>query len=157
MCLRTIAPKILTWGQYAEAAVNLFQKTVMGRDLPEYVPDFTKCMNHFALHAGAQAARQFVSLQDSCLHGQLAAEQPLSDSSSQGMPDGMLLLHDLTNSRTGSAACIATWEWRSPFQHINVSAAPAHGMYSAVPVVVMHAMQSLHSAVFFVLQAAMLC
>jgi hypothetical protein len=52
VCLRTIAPKILTWGQYAEAALNLFQKTVMGRDLPEYVPDFTKCMDHFALHAG---------------------------------------------------------------------------------------------------------
>jgi hypothetical protein len=53
VCLRTIAPKILTWGQYAEAAINLFQKTVMARDLPEYVPDFTKCVDHFALHAGA--------------------------------------------------------------------------------------------------------
>lgn len=52
VCLRTIAPKILTWGQYAEAAYNLFQKAVMGRDLPEYVPDFTQCINHFALHAG---------------------------------------------------------------------------------------------------------
>ena len=52
MCLRTIAPKILTWGQYADAAMNLLQKTVMGRDLPEYVPDFTKCIDHFALHAG---------------------------------------------------------------------------------------------------------
>jgi hypothetical protein len=52
VCLRTIAPKILTWGQYAEAAINLIQKTVMARDLPEYVPDFTKCVDHFALHAG---------------------------------------------------------------------------------------------------------
>lgn len=52
VCLRTIAPKILSWGQYAEAAVNLFQKAVLGRDLPEYVPDFTKCIDHFALHAG---------------------------------------------------------------------------------------------------------
>lgn len=52
VCLRSIAPKILTWGQYAEAAFNLFQKTVMGRDLPQFVPDFTKCTHHFALHAG---------------------------------------------------------------------------------------------------------
>jgi len=29
-CLRTIAPKILTWSQYAEAAYNLFEKTVLG-------------------------------------------------------------------------------------------------------------------------------
>jgi hypothetical protein len=59
VCLRTIAPKILTWGQYADAAINLLQKTVMGRDLPEYVPDFTKCIDHFALHAGK--APQFSS------------------------------------------------------------------------------------------------
>jgi 3-ketoacyl-CoA synthase len=51
-CLRTIAPKILTWSQYAEAAYNLFEKTVLGRAVPEYVPDFTQCIDHFALHAG---------------------------------------------------------------------------------------------------------
>ncbi|KAI8477402.1 MAG: FAE1/Type III polyketide synthase-like protein-domain-containing protein [Monoraphidium minutum] len=55
ICLRTIAPKILTWGQYAEAALNLFEKAVLGRSVPEYVPDFTKCVDHFALHAGGYA------------------------------------------------------------------------------------------------------
>jgi 3-ketoacyl-CoA synthase len=55
VCLRTIAPRILTWGQYAEAAYNLFEKTVLGRPVAEYVPDFTKCVDHFALHAGGYA------------------------------------------------------------------------------------------------------
>jgi 3-ketoacyl-CoA synthase len=47
-------PKIMTWGQYAEAAV-----TIAGRKLgfawPAYQPDYTKCMDHFALHAGGYA------------------------------------------------------------------------------------------------------
>ena len=55
ICLRTIAPKLLTWGQYAEAAYNLFEKIVLGRSVAEYVPDFTKCIDHFALHAGGYA------------------------------------------------------------------------------------------------------
>ena len=52
VCLRTIAPRILTWGQYAEAAYTHFERTVLGRSVAEYVPDFTKCVDHFALHAG---------------------------------------------------------------------------------------------------------
>ncbi len=28
LCLRGIAPKILTWGQYAEAAYNMFERKV---------------------------------------------------------------------------------------------------------------------------------
>lgn len=43
----------MTWGQYAEAAYNLLAKTVLGHDMPEYVPDWKRCANHFALHAGA--------------------------------------------------------------------------------------------------------
>jgi 3-ketoacyl-CoA synthase len=54
-CLRSVAPRILTWTQYAEAAYNLFEKAVLGRDVAEYVPDFTKCIDHFALHAGGYA------------------------------------------------------------------------------------------------------
>jgi hypothetical protein len=53
-CLRTIAPRIMTWGQYAEAATNLFAKAVLGQDMPEFVPDWTRCADHFALHAGEQ-------------------------------------------------------------------------------------------------------
>jgi len=55
ICLRSIAPKIITWTQYAEAAYNMFEKNVLGRPVDEYVPDFTKCVDHFALHAGGYA------------------------------------------------------------------------------------------------------
>lgn len=55
ICLRTIAPKILTWSQYAEAAYNMFEKNVMGRSVGEYQPNFTQCVDHFALHAGGYA------------------------------------------------------------------------------------------------------
>ncbi|GBF90415.1 hypothetical protein Rsub_03411 [Raphidocelis subcapitata] len=48
-------PKIMTWGQYAEAAVNIFGRKMLGRQWPRYVPDYTKCMDHFALHAGGYA------------------------------------------------------------------------------------------------------
>jgi 3-ketoacyl-CoA synthase len=48
-------PKIMTWGQYAEAAVNIFGRKMLGRQWPRYMPDYTKCMDHFALHAGGYA------------------------------------------------------------------------------------------------------
>ncbi|GBF90650.1 hypothetical protein Rsub_03222 [Raphidocelis subcapitata] len=48
-------PKIMTWGQYAEAAVNVVGRKYLGREWPRYVPDYTKCMDHFALHAGGYA------------------------------------------------------------------------------------------------------
>jgi 3-ketoacyl-CoA synthase len=54
-CLRTVTPRIMTWGQYAEAAYNMFESAVLGRTVPDYVPDFTKCVDHFALHAGGYA------------------------------------------------------------------------------------------------------
>jgi hypothetical protein len=55
VCLRAVAPRILTWRQYAEAAANLIQKRVLGWQVPEYIPDFTQCVDHFALHAGGYA------------------------------------------------------------------------------------------------------
>lgn len=57
ICLRTVTPKIMTWGQYAEAACNIFEKNVLGRSVDSYVPDYTKCVDHFALHAGEAARR----------------------------------------------------------------------------------------------------
>ena len=48
-------PQVLTWGQYAEAAYFMFGKKVLGYDWGRYVPDYTKCMEHFALHAGGYA------------------------------------------------------------------------------------------------------
>ncbi|KIY96628.1 3-ketoacyl-CoA synthase 6 [Monoraphidium neglectum] len=60
LCLRgrrraLVTPKIMTWGQYAEAAYRVFGKKVLGCDWGRYVPDYTKCMDHFALHAGGYA------------------------------------------------------------------------------------------------------
>eukprot|EP00877_Chromochloris_zofingiensis_P011289 jgi/Chrzof1/6413/Cz18g09230.t1_LCKAS7 len=64
---RAIAPKIMTWTQYGEAAYNMFQSQVLGnKDVKPYVPDFTKCVDHFALHAGGHpvliALRQSLNL-----------------------------------------------------------------------------------------------
>ncbi|GBF88512.1 hypothetical protein Rsub_01227 [Raphidocelis subcapitata] len=49
-----VTPKIMTWGQYAEAAYFMLGKKV-GYDWGRYAPDYTKCMEHFALHAGGYA------------------------------------------------------------------------------------------------------
>lgn len=54
LCMREIAPKILTWGQYAEAASH-YTKQYLGYDMPKYLPDFTRCVDHFAIHAGGYA------------------------------------------------------------------------------------------------------
>lgn len=76
-CLRTIAPKILTWHQYAEAAYNLFEKTVLGRPVPEYVPDFTECVDHFALHAGKTSGRGLGGVPSNCQLFHLGTPQAL--------------------------------------------------------------------------------
>lgn len=51
-CISVLTPQIMTWGQYAEAAVNVVGKH-FGKEWPEYMPDYTKCADHFAIHAGA--------------------------------------------------------------------------------------------------------
>jgi len=52
--IKAITPKIMTWSQYAEAAWFMYQKKVMKNpSYKRYMPDYTKCMDHFALHAGA--------------------------------------------------------------------------------------------------------
>lgn len=54
-CLKKITPQILTWSQYAEAAVAIGKRKWYGKDkVPLYVPDFTRCVDHFCLHAGKQ-------------------------------------------------------------------------------------------------------
>jgi hypothetical protein len=51
--IKAITPKIMTWSQYAEAAWFMYQKKVMKNPAyKRYMPDYTKCMEHFALHAG---------------------------------------------------------------------------------------------------------
>eukprot|EP00879_Flechtneria_rotunda_P018307 GHRR01019204.1.p1 GENE.GHRR01019204.1~~GHRR01019204.1.p1 ORF type:complete len:344 (+),score=106.88 GHRR01019204.1:112-1032(+) len=89
-CLRTIAPKILTWSQYAEAAYNLFEKTVLGRAVAEYVPDFTQCIDHFALHAGGYAV--------------LKGLQQAMSLPSQKMLPSFATLRDF-----GNTSCSTTW------------------------------------------------
>jgi hypothetical protein len=54
--IKAITPKIMSWGQYAEAAYFMYQKKVMKNPAyKRYVPDYTKCVEHFALHAGGYA------------------------------------------------------------------------------------------------------
>ncbi|KAF6265202.1 FAE1/Type III polyketide synthase-like protein-domain-containing protein [Scenedesmus sp. NREL 46B-D3] len=48
------ALQIMTWGQYAEATVSIVAKH-LGAEWPEYVPEYTKCADHFAIHAGGYA------------------------------------------------------------------------------------------------------
>ena len=51
--IKAITPKIMTWSQYAEAAWFMYNKKVLGNPAyKRYVPDYTKAINHFALHAG---------------------------------------------------------------------------------------------------------
>jgi len=57
--VRKMTPRIMTWGQYAEAAVNYIQQglaTITGAKPPAaYQPDYTRCVDHFLLHAGGYA------------------------------------------------------------------------------------------------------
>ncbi|GAX73324.1 hypothetical protein CEUSTIGMA_g778.t1 [Chlamydomonas eustigma] len=51
--IRLMAPRVMTWQQYGEALYNMAQRNVLGnKEVPDYVPDFTKCISHFAIHAG---------------------------------------------------------------------------------------------------------
>lgn len=54
--IKAITPKIMTWSQYAEAAYFMYNKKVLHNpSYKRYVPDYTKCVDHFALHAGGYA------------------------------------------------------------------------------------------------------
>jgi hypothetical protein len=51
--IKAVTPRIMTWGQYMEAAWFMYNKKVLGNPAyKRYVPDYTKCADHFALHAG---------------------------------------------------------------------------------------------------------
>ncbi len=60
--VRKMTPRIMTWTQYAEAAVNYIQAAAAtlsnGRlcnNPGAYQPDYTQCAEHFLLHAGGYA------------------------------------------------------------------------------------------------------
>lgn len=40
---------------FIQAAANMFNRRVLGRSEGEYLPDFTQCIDHFAIHAGGYA------------------------------------------------------------------------------------------------------
>ena len=44
----------MTWRQYGEAAYNAALKAMAAdpTSVPDYIPDFTGCVDHFAIHAG---------------------------------------------------------------------------------------------------------
>ncbi|PNH05321.1 3-ketoacyl-CoA synthase 9 [Tetrabaena socialis] len=53
--MRAITPKVMTWGQYGEAGVHVLRRHVLGQPLPPYRPDYTRCIDHFLIHAGGYA------------------------------------------------------------------------------------------------------
>jgi hypothetical protein len=60
--VRRMTPRIMTWMQYGEAAINYIQQAaayVSNEKLcptpAPYQPDYTKCAEHFLLHAGGYA------------------------------------------------------------------------------------------------------
>lgn len=55
LCMRRIAPKVMTWRQYGEAAANYVSRDVLGQKVAPYRPDFTQGIDHFAIHAGGYA------------------------------------------------------------------------------------------------------
>lgn len=51
--LAKITPRILDWPQYLSAALVALKRRVYGKDkVPRFVPDYTRCIDHFLLHAG---------------------------------------------------------------------------------------------------------
>eukprot|EP00775_Hariotina_reticulata_P014384 gene14384-14486_t len=60
--VRKMTPRIMSWGQYAEAAANYIQTAAaqlsngkLCSAPPPYQPDYTRCADHFLLHAGGYA------------------------------------------------------------------------------------------------------
>ncbi|GIL63203.1 hypothetical protein Vafri_17330 [Volvox africanus] len=84
--LRAITPKIMTWGQYGEAAAHLVRSRLLGQKLPPYRPDYTCCINHFLVHAGGYAVlkglQEGLGLPASCMIPSFAALREYGNTSS---------------------------------------------------------------------------
>lgn len=50
--MQKIAPKILTAGEIFNYAATEVQRKILGKKMPAYKPQFTKCVDHFLIHAG---------------------------------------------------------------------------------------------------------
>jgi 3-ketoacyl-CoA synthase len=60
-CLKKITPRILDWPQYFEAAYVELKRRVLGKEnVPRFVPDYTRCVDHFLIHAGGYAVLQSI-------------------------------------------------------------------------------------------------
>lgn len=61
--VRKMTPRIMTWGQYAAAAAHYAQAAaayvtngaLCAAPAGSFQPDYTKCAEHFLLHAGGYA------------------------------------------------------------------------------------------------------
>lgn len=52
VAMQKIAPRILTTGEILKYAAIEVQRKVLGKKMPAYKPQFTKCIDHFLIHAG---------------------------------------------------------------------------------------------------------
>jgi 3-ketoacyl-CoA synthase len=101
--VRKMTPRIMTWGQYAEAAVNYIQAAAAAQmsggllcTAPApYQPDYTRCVDHFLLHAGGYAVLR-------------AIQKGLRLPAQQMMPS-FASLRDFGN--TSSASTWYTWSY----------------------------------------------
>lgn len=88
--LRKIIPKVLTARQLMEGAKNIIQRKWLKKDVPEYVPDLTKCIHHFCVHAGS--TKIIDGLQDS-LH----------------LPEGTMVSSNTALQEYGNTSASTTW------------------------------------------------
>jgi hypothetical protein len=59
---------VQTWSQYAEAAIAIGKRRWYGKDqVPLYIPDFTRCVDHFCLHAGERCVLLFACKLHECV------------------------------------------------------------------------------------------
>lgn len=91
-CLEEVAPRVLTWRQYGEAACNTFQRKVLGRrDVGRYSPEFAdSIVRHFAIHAGGYAVLK--GIQDG-----------------MKLPNGKMLPSFAALREYGNTSCSTTW------------------------------------------------
>ncbi|EFJ47012.1 hypothetical protein VOLCADRAFT_61822 [Volvox carteri f. nagariensis] len=77
---------IMTWAQYGEAAVHMVRSRLLGQQLPPYRPDYTRCINHFLVHAGGYAVikglQEGLNLPASCMIPSFAALREYGNTSS---------------------------------------------------------------------------
>ena len=96
ICLQTLAPRIMTWGQYAQAAQHVLQQQLRNPGqsfaycMEDFKLNFGLCVDHFALHAGG--------------YGVLKGLQKAMD-----LPVDKVLPSFATLMYYGNTSCSTTW------------------------------------------------